>query len=176
MAWWWPQTTPSRTPRSPSKRCVVVVVAHIPCRPDQQVPVNVGNNWQLEECPAADLVLDGVGGVGTAILFDMRLMHQGSGNNSPKLRPTMYTTYAHKWFFDSVNWNTKHTASYDELPGAMRRRLSRLDTDAYTKLLESMLEERGVDTKALQSSYFFDKVDVTLDRGIRNPALVSVRP
>ena len=94
------------------------------------------------------------------MLFDMRLMHHGQANRSPSLRPAMYTTYVRSWFLDSVNWHAKHTRGFDELAGPMRGMLSRLDTLDYTRMLETMLEEKaGVDIKKLQSTYFYKAVN-----------------
>ncbi|CAK0872645.1 unnamed protein product [Prorocentrum cordatum] len=146
--------------------------SHLPCMGERR-PTPVGGGVIVDACYLADTVLDGVGDVGDALLFDMRILHQGSGNDSPNLRPTMYTTYAQKWFLDSANWNVKHTAAFDSFPGDLRRRLSRLDSEDYLKKLEALLEERGVDVNALQSSYFYNRFDITMERDDRIDGLIQ---
>ena len=72
-----------------------------------------------------------------------------------------YTSYVNSWFVDSVNWNSKQTRAFDELPGMQRARLSRQDTGEYTRTLEAMLRERGVDLGEVESTYFYDAQDLT---------------
>jgi len=137
-----------------------VLKSHIPCKQWELKPLQVAQNWQLEMCPHADKLFQATGSMGSAVLFDMRMMHRGMANNSPRKRNVLYTTYAQQWFTDSVNWNSKQTQSFDDHTPALRKLMTRLDSQHYTNMLEELLKERGVDVAALQSSYNFSKVSI----------------
>ena len=47
-------------------------------------------NWRLNACDHADMMLSASAMEGDIVLMDMRLMHQGSANRSPHVRPAMY--------------------------------------------------------------------------------------
>ena len=87
------------------------------------------------------------------MIAHLRLRHRGGANLTPEPRPILYVSYAMRWFKDSVNFKTPHSAAWDELPSNTHRALlDRLDSRAYTRTLEKVLEERGVDVAELRSS------------------------
>jgi ectoine hydroxylase-related dioxygenase (phytanoyl-CoA dioxygenase family) len=44
---------------------------------------------------------------GSCILWDFRLKHGGTPNNSSSPRPLLYLTYCRRWFIDHVNFNNR---------------------------------------------------------------------
>ena len=46
--------------------------------------------------------------IGSALLWDFRLLHGGGENNSTKIRPLIYMTYSREWWRDSDNYKTIH--------------------------------------------------------------------
>jgi len=137
-----------------------VLKSHVPCPRREKQSLQVSENWAIDMCPHADRTFQATGSVGSAVLFDMRMMHRGMSNQSPRNRSVLYTTYAQQWFVDSVNWNAKQTRDFDLHSPALRKLMTRLDSQHYTHMLEEMLKERGVNVAELQSSYNFSKVGI----------------
>ena len=89
---------------------------------------------------------------GSAVFFDLRLRHRGGGNPSDAVRPVLYLGFTLSWFADGVNFPRPHTAAWAEDASATRRALfDRLDTQAYTRILERELVSRGVDLSELKA-------------------------
>ena len=66
-----------------------------------------------------------------------------------------------EWYVDSVNFHTKQTREFDDLPKASRKLLTRIDHQAYVESLEKLVEEDlGIDPKSLQSDPKWRKVDL----------------
>ena len=89
---------------------------------------------------------------GSALLFDIRTTHRGGANTSPTARPILYASYFREWFTDRVNFDARQSRWWNKLEenGEQIKKLySRIDSRHYTKLLEDMLKERGVDLKEL---------------------------
>mmetsp|Transcript_22653 Transcript_22653/g.37432 ORF Transcript_22653/g.37432 Transcript_22653/m.37432 type:complete len:645 (-) Transcript_22653:105-2039(-) len=92
--------------------------------------------------------------VGSVTLFDLRIQHRGGANHSPESHPILYVEYCVPWFRNEINLKDRHTASWDAHPSLTRRALlARLDTLAYTRLLEEELQLRSFDIAALRSLY-----------------------
>ena len=73
------------------------------------------------------------------------------------------TIWLHRreWYVDSVNFHTKQTREFDELPKASRKLLTRIDHQAYVESLEKMIQrDLGIDPKTLQSDPKWRKVDL----------------
>jgi Phytanoyl-CoA dioxygenase (PhyH) len=67
---------------------------------------------------------------GSCILWDYRLRHSGTPNQSPAPRPLLYMTYCRSWFMDHKNYRTQvglraPKAFLAELPDDLRRVLAR---------------------------------------------------
>ena len=89
---------------------------------------------------------------GSAVFFDMRLRHRGGANPSDAVRPVLYLGFTLSWFADGVNFPRPHTAAWAKDTSATRRALfDRLDTQAYTRILERELTSRGVDLSELKA-------------------------
>ena len=87
----------------------------------------------LEDCPNYELKV----AVGDAAIFDMRIMHRGRANRSPKNRPILYMSYAHEWFHDTINFHGRHTPAFARHHSTTQRQLlARLDAETYTEQLE----------------------------------------
>jgi ectoine hydroxylase-related dioxygenase (phytanoyl-CoA dioxygenase family) len=59
--------------------------------------------WSVDEArklPVEDPVMQ----VGSCILMDYRLLHQGTANRSKEVRPILYLVYRRPWFKDYVNF------------------------------------------------------------------------
>jgi ectoine hydroxylase-related dioxygenase (phytanoyl-CoA dioxygenase family) len=140
--------------------------SHIPCLKHQEMQIKLpdldankrpgGGVWTLDECPWTNFkenrfVAEAT--TGSAILFDLRILHRGGANRGNKHRPVMYLTYVREWFIDVVNFNNKQSKDFDQFDPVKRKLLSRVDSMNYIKTLESMLEEKGVDVKTLQSKH-----------------------
>jgi hypothetical protein len=52
-------------------------------------------------------------GRGDSFLFDYRLRHQGTANNSATARPVLYVSYARPWFTDVVNFKRQPRINID---------------------------------------------------------------
>lgn len=59
--------------------------------------------------------IDPVIPVGSCMLWDFRLVHQGTANVSAQPRPMLYCTYARPWYRDPVNFRKKkmHRVDFD---------------------------------------------------------------
>ena len=91
---------------------------------------------------------------GGVVLFDMRIQHRGGANRSPKDRALLVVPYVHEWWRDAINFNTPQTAGWDRHNTTRARKLfKRLDSHAWTSLLETLLAEQGVDVDALRSTF-----------------------
>ena len=81
--------------------------------------------------------------VGDVVLFDVRLRHHGTANNSPNQRSIAYIGYGQSWWMDDVNFKGKQTRRWDRIPSKTRRQLfQRIDGHDYTAMLEDMIEEK----------------------------------
>jgi hypothetical protein len=63
--------------------------------------------------------------IGSALLMDYRLMHQGTRNRSDQVRPIIYLVYNRPWYRDPVNFACQpplsiSRASYERLPQSTR--------------------------------------------------------
>ena len=130
--------------------------SHIICETRDQREVVI-DHWHLQECPFVGPAVQTPGPVGTAVIFDLRILHRGLDNRTPRRRPLLYLTFFQEWFVDAVNFNSKQTAAFDKFPPSLRKMLSRVDNKQYTKLLEDELQKLGVDPTALQSNYEYKK-------------------
>jgi hypothetical protein len=80
--------------------------------------------------------------VGDVVLFDVRLRHHGTANNSPLPRSIAYIGYGQSWWMDDVNFKGKQTRKWDLIPSKTRRQLfQRIDGHDYTSMLENIIEE-----------------------------------
>ena len=89
---------------------------------------------------------------GSALLFDIRTTHRGGANTSPTARPILYASYFREWFTDRVNFDARQSRWWNTLKEnseRVKKLYSRIDSRQYTKLLEDMLKERGVEVKEL---------------------------
>jgi ectoine hydroxylase-related dioxygenase (phytanoyl-CoA dioxygenase family) len=87
---------------------------------------------------------------GSALLFDLRTTHRGGPNASPSPRAVMYSSYVLEWFRDAVNFTPRQSAQWGRMrPSRTRKLFSRVDAREYTKTLERLLAERGVDIAEL---------------------------
>ena len=130
--------------------------SHIQCPMSHKEKRHLGN-WILDECRHAGRTVTTPASTGSAIIFDLRILHRGTANKSPKRRPMMYLTLFQEWFVDHVNFNDKQTSAFDHIPPNLKKLLGRMDTKEYTLLLENTLERLGVDVDAMQSNYLFRK-------------------
>ena len=77
---------------------------------------------------------------GAAILFDVRLLHRGTGNRSPDPREIVYMGYAQKWYKDAVNFGEKRSVGWQELRTAtMQTLMKRIGHEEYVRTLERKL-------------------------------------
>ena len=91
---------------------------------------------------------------GAAVLFDVRIEHRGGANTSPRPRSLLYMSYVHEWWHDALNFRGKQTRGWDVHNTSRGRKLfARLDAERWTRRLEEMLTERGVDLDAERSAY-----------------------
>ena len=97
---------------------------------------------------------------GSVVLFDVRLRHRGTANRSKKRRSILYMGYTRGWYKDSVNFKDKHTKEWAEHGQTHRKLFARLDSQLYTKKLEQMLVERGVDLRSVQSTLNYKQVEL----------------
>ena len=89
---------------------------------------------------------------GSALLFDIRTTHRGGANASPTARPILYASYFQEWFTDRINFDARQSQWWKGLEvksEQIMKLFSRIDSRQYTKMLEDMLKERGVDLKEL---------------------------
>ena len=100
--------------------------------------------------------------IGAALLFDIRTTHRGGANESPSARPILYASYFREWFTDRINFATRQSRWWNTLgeeigKDAMKEKklYSRIDSREYTKMLEDMLRERGVDVTDLEYRYMY---------------------
>jgi ectoine hydroxylase-related dioxygenase (phytanoyl-CoA dioxygenase family) len=61
------------------------------------------NESRLNEQPVEPVVHEG-----SCLLWDFRLMHGGTPNQSAMLRPLIYLTYCRPWYIEHVNFNKKN--------------------------------------------------------------------
>lgn len=130
--------------------------SHIQCPNSEKEQRQLGN-WILNECRHSGKTLTTPAPTGSAVIFDLRILHRGTANTTPKRRPLMYLTIFQEWFVDHVNFNDKQTSTFDQIPPNLKKLLGRMDTKEYTLLLENTLENLGVDVEAMQSNYLFRK-------------------
>ena len=130
--------------------------SHIACRYSEQKQIRLGN-WILDECPFVGPTVRTPAPLGSAIVFDLRILHRGLANKMKTKRPQLYVTFFQEWFVDHVNFNAKQSSEFDMLPPSLRKMLSRVDTKQYVLDLEEKLKEFGVDPMTLQSSYEYKK-------------------
>jgi hypothetical protein len=90
---------------------------------------------------------------GSALLFDIRLLHRGGRNKSRKRRAILYTSYVKHWWVDAVNFQFTQTAALDEVNADVQSLLRRIDSNQYTLNLEAKLAEFGVDVRGMQGTY-----------------------
>lgn len=69
---------------------------------------------------------DPLGPIGSCLLMDYRLTHQGLANRSQRVRPVLSMVYNRSWFRDSANYAKQHPLkmdrqSFDRLPAEYRR-------------------------------------------------------
>ena len=107
------------------------------------------------------------GDVGDVVLFDVRLRHHGTANNSPNPRSIAYIGYGQSWWMDDVNFKGSHTKVWDDIPSKTRRQLlSRIDEHDYIKKLEEIVEskvEGGKDLlKSMKSKGEYSQVQMTV--------------
>ena len=124
--------------------------SHIQCANSDKESRQLGN-WVLNECKHAGKTVTTPAPTGSAVIFDLRILHRGTANTTPKRRPLMYLTIFQEWFVDHVNFNDKQTSTFDQIPPNIKKLLGRMDTKEYTLLLENTLENLGVDVQAMQS-------------------------
>jgi hypothetical protein len=77
---------------------------------------------------------DPQGAIGSALLMDYRLMHQGTGNRSDDVRPIIYLVYNRPWYRDPINYSCQpplsiSRASYERLPQTTRSLLAAAQID-----------------------------------------------
>ena len=89
---------------------------------------------------------------GSAVLFDVRILHRGLANTEGVRRPQLYISFVQEWFVDHVNFNDKQTRAFDAVPVELRKLLGRVDSKMYIQQLEEAAAAAGVDVKALQST------------------------
>jgi hypothetical protein len=78
--------------------------------------------------------------VGDVVLFDVRLRHHGTANNSPHPRSIAYIGYGQSWWMDDVNFKGKQTRDWDLIPSKTRRQLfQRIDGHDYISKLEAII-------------------------------------
>merc|ERR1711871_1929360 len=72
--------------------------------------------------------------MGSIVLFDIRLWHHGTPNQSSETaRPIIYLSYVHDWYKDMVNFKQKQTRGFDALPlTSLKKLFSRVDSRSYT--------------------------------------------
>ena len=97
---------------------------------------------------------------GDVVLFDLRTLHRGGENRRAARRPMMYMTYMQEWYIDAVNFHTKQSAEFDDLPKSTRKLLGRIDAHNYVEYLEELVRDTGVDLESLQSVPTWRKVDL----------------
>jgi hypothetical protein len=130
--------------------------SHIKCERNEQKEIRLGN-WILEECPFVGPTVRTPAPLGSAIIFDLRILHRGLANTMKVRRPQLYVTFFQEWYVDHVNFNAKQSTEFDLLPPSLRKMLSRVDTKSYVLTLEEKLKEFGLDPMSLQSSYKYKK-------------------
>ena len=97
---------------------------------------------------------------GSVVIFDVRLRHRGTANRSNQRRSILYLGYMRGWYRDIVNFKDKHTKEWAERDQTHRKLFSRLDSQMYTKKLEEMLSDRGVNLATVQSTLNFKQVEL----------------
>ncbi|EGD83458.1 hypothetical protein PTSG_04065 [Salpingoeca rosetta] len=98
--------------------------------------------------------------VGSAVLFDIRVFHRGTGNPSPHPRPIVYMSLVYDWYSDTVNFKVRQTRAFDEYTGSKQKLMARLDTHDYIRQLEELLAEKGVDISSLTSRGGYKQVEL----------------
>ena len=126
-----------------------LIGSHIKCETSEFVLIPVSDVRYVMECPFAGPVVQASAPKGSAIVFDLRVLHRGLANQRNTRRPQLYLTFFQEWFVDRVNFNMKQTSKFDRLSPGLRKMLSRVDTRWYMWELERQLVELGVDLSEL---------------------------
>jgi tetratricopeptide (TPR) repeat protein len=112
---------------------------------------------------------------GSAVLFDIRILHRGTGNRSGHQRPQMYLAYVRDFFVDRINFHEKHSRALDGIAdNRVRKVLLRVDERRYMDLLEAELVRLGAKTNDFESTYPFKTSKLTIgDIAVRIAGEVS---
>eukprot|EP00947_MAST-08B_sp_MAST-8B-sp1_P002748 g2748.t1 len=115
-----------------------------------------------EHCPHANRVVEAPADRGSAVLFDLRILHAGGANKGSVNRPMMYLGWVWDWYVDPVNFQNKQTPKFDAYSNNTRKLLARVDSAWYAKLLEDDLSDRGGNLTAFQSQVTMNRVMLQL--------------
>lgn len=91
--------------------------------------------------------------LGSAVVYDMRMLHAGGENKSNKKRTLACLSYVQEWFQDKVNFKDKQSRAFDDWPKYLQKLLRRQDGKRYMQSLEDQLEAAGVDIAEMHSKY-----------------------
>lgn len=73
------------------------------------------NNKNVKEYEIDINYFDSVADIGSAILMDYRLVHQGLPNISNEIRPLLYINYSANWYFDPNNFKKQTPLKMDDV-------------------------------------------------------------
>lgn len=138
-----------------------VLGSHLDCDTKAKVGLELPGTLKREECGFANRLWQPKElMIGTALLFDLRILHGGGANKSNKMRPVLYVGVTKRWYRDPVNFNLKQTRDFDTYTPRQKMLLSRQDSKLYTMRLEELLIKNGFkrEVAALQSTYNFHRV------------------
>ena len=102
---------------------------------------------------------------GSAVVFDIRILHRGGANSSPARRSALYLSYTRAWFRDTVNFAFPHSRSFDSLESRqLRRLLTRVDQHEYVRALEEAVARLGSQdqVEAIRSTRRYSSLDYGL--------------
>jgi len=121
-----------------------VLKSQIPCS-DSQLREYLFEDVFLDLCPWFGSRWKATAGMGDAILLDTRILHRGTENKSDKRRPMLKISYVKDFWYDSVNYKSPHTKSFETLSPKLRKLLTRVDTRGYFRHLEALLKENELE-------------------------------
>eukprot|EP00039_Didymoeca_costata_P004890 m.76867 g.76867 ORF g.76867 m.76867 type:complete len:542 (+) comp12587_c0_seq3:68-1693(+) len=117
--------------------------SHVSMSEDDFAPSDLGPG-QLPKTPRLALPIS----FGSAVLFDVRLIHRGIENNSTSNRAISYMSFVQEWWSDTVNFKSQQTRNFDELPViGLKKLFRRLDHQKYISDLEKLIREHGLQDK-----------------------------
>ena len=108
----------------------------------------------VEVCPTAGRVVHAASRAGSAVVFDIRVLHRGGANTTGRKRPLLYTSFFRGSHVDEVNWRTHQSASFADLPPQLQPVSARVDGRKYVRDLEQAVVALGGDLASVRGPTF----------------------